>query len=61
MNWEAWKRFGLIWFALILPIIILLLAMATGAGVLWMFMLLVWICAGIMLVFLPSTAETANQ
>ncbi len=61
MDWEAWKKFGMFWFALILPLIIFIIAIMTGAEVLWLFLLIVWICAGIMLIFLPSTAETAEQ
>jgi len=61
MEWESWKRFGVLWFAMILPVIFLLIAVMTGAGVLWMFLLLVWICAGMMIAFLPGTSENLDR
>jgi len=61
MDWDGWKRFGMVWFAIILPVCIFLIAMLSGASVLWMFLVLIWICAGIMIVVLPSTTDTADQ
>lgn len=57
MDSDELKRFLTTYFAFIAPAIILLLAIFSNAGVMWYLLLIVWLCAGLMIVFLPSHPE----
>ena len=61
MDDERMNKFVMIYLSLILPVILMFIAIIFSSGVLWFLLILVWISAGIMLVFLPSNVETPNQ
>jgi hypothetical protein len=61
MDDDRINKFIIAYCSLILPVILMVIAMMFSAGVLWFLLLLVWICSGIMLVFLPSNVEAPNQ
>lgn len=54
---EKVKSFLTIYFAVIMPALLMVLAILYDSGVMWFLLFMVWICAGIMIVFLPSNPE----
>jgi hypothetical protein len=57
MDSEKLKRFIILYLALGMPAMLMLIAAIYGAGILWFLLLLAWIGAGLLLVYLPSTQE----
>lgn len=57
MDSEKVKRFIILYLALIMPALLLLFAIIYGAGILWFLLLLAWLGAGLLLVFIPTTQD----
>jgi len=50
-----------VYFALIAPALLMLVAILYNANMLWFLFLIVWFCAGLMIVFIPSNPETNDH
>jgi len=61
MNWEMLRGYLLFYFAILIPAALMVVAVITAADVLWFFLLIVWIMAGLMIVILPTNPETITQ
>lgn len=61
MNWEKLRGYMLFYFAIIIPAVLMILAVMTSAGILWFFLFMVWVMAGLMIVILPSNPDTITQ
>lgn len=55
------KNFIVMYFSIIMPIILFLIAVATGANILIFLLVLAWLIGGFMIVFLPTHPEDARQ
>ena len=61
MDSDKVRGFLIVYFALIVPAALMVLAAITNAGVLWFFLLMIWMCAGLMIAILPSSPDTRDQ
>lgn len=61
MDSERLKRFTMVYLAIIMPVLLMAIAIISGAGVLYFLLLLAWLGAGILLVFLPTNPERNGQ
>jgi hypothetical protein len=61
MNWEKLRGYLVFYVAIVIPALLMVVAVIASADVLWFFMLMVWIMAGLMIVILPSNPDTITQ
>ncbi|MDH4122567.1 MAG: hypothetical protein OEV21_00550 [Thermoplasmata archaeon] len=61
MDSDKIKDFLVLYFAILMPIILLLITLATGANLLIFLLLLGWIVSGFMIVFLPTHPESTGR
>ena len=61
MDQDKVKNFVIMYCSLILPAMLMIIAIVLSAGILWFFLLMIWICSGIMIVFLPTNPENVNR
>lgn len=61
MDSEKIKNFLILYFSIIMPALLFLLAVLGSANVVIFFLLIIWFGAGLLIVFLPSSPEIANQ
>lgn len=54
---EDVKNFLVMYFSVILPLILFIIAVVTGANILIMLLILAWLIGGFMIVFLPTHPE----
>lgn len=57
---ESVKDFLVMYFSMILPMMLFIIAIVTGANVLIMLLILAWLIGGFMIVFLPTHPEESN-
>lgn len=58
---EKAKNFLVMYFSILMPVILFLIAIYTGANILILMLILAWLLGGFMIVFLPTHPEESNQ
>jgi|YelNatPaOPRAMG01_1025707.scaffolds.fasta_scaffold06420_1 hypothetical protein len=57
---ESVRNFLVMYFSILLPLIFFVIAVMTGANVLILILILVWLIGGFMIVFLPTHPEESS-
>lgn len=60
MDADRIKNYLIIYISLIMPILFMILVVITEANLLWHLLFLGWLCAGLLIVFLPTHPESSN-